>query len=292
MSGYLRFAALGDSTTFGIGDPVPGGWRGWARLLADALGVHHDVSFCNVSVTGATASVVRRVQVPEAVAHRPDVASLVVGVNDTMRSAWDPVRLRDDLLACADAMHACGAVLLTARFHDHGAVLGLPGVLRRPLWRRIELVNAAYDEVHRTYGGVRVDLAALDDIGSRRLWSVDRLHPSELGHRRLAHSFATLLSSHGVPTALPCTAPGGGLVPTGWDDLRWMVTQGAPWVGRRARDLGPWAGRMALAELACASRRTGVRALRRGPAVPQGAAERLCLSGVGAEPSGARRPAV
>lgn len=31
---YLRLAALGDSTTVGIGDPVPGGWRGWARLEA------------------------------------------------------------------------------------------------------------------------------------------------------------------------------------------------------------------------------------------------------------------
>jgi hypothetical protein len=30
-----RFAALGDSVTVGLGDPMPqGGWRGWAALLA------------------------------------------------------------------------------------------------------------------------------------------------------------------------------------------------------------------------------------------------------------------
>ncbi|MET4927636.1 hypothetical protein P3L51_35655, partial [Streptomyces sp. PSRA5] len=33
----LRFAALGDSLTAGVGDRVEGGWRGWAVLLAEAL---------------------------------------------------------------------------------------------------------------------------------------------------------------------------------------------------------------------------------------------------------------
>ncbi|MFB7705534.1 hypothetical protein ACFC0H_27055, partial [Streptomyces niveus] len=33
----LRFAALGDSLTAGVGDRVDGGWRGWAVLLAEAL---------------------------------------------------------------------------------------------------------------------------------------------------------------------------------------------------------------------------------------------------------------
>ncbi len=34
----MRFAALGDSVTLGIGDQMPqGGWRGWAALLAGSL---------------------------------------------------------------------------------------------------------------------------------------------------------------------------------------------------------------------------------------------------------------
>ena len=33
---YVRFVALGDSASCGVGDPTPGGWRGWARILADA----------------------------------------------------------------------------------------------------------------------------------------------------------------------------------------------------------------------------------------------------------------
>lgn len=245
---YLRYAALGDSATFGIGDPVPTGWRGWARLLAEALGTTYDVSFCNLAVSGATASTVVTGQLDDALAHRPDLASLIVGVNDTMRAGWDSRRLRDELMTCAEALSGSGATLLTARFHDHGAVFGLPGVLRRPLFARIESVNRVYDEVYATYGGLRVDLAANPAVFVRDFWSVDRLHPSELGHRALARAYADALAGTGLTFEPPALTPSGGQ-PCGWrQDVSWMVREGAPWMGRRARDLGPWALRMAWEE--------------------------------------------
>ena len=245
---YLRYAALGDSATFGVGDPVATGWRGWARLLAEALGTTYDVSFCNLAVSGATASTVVSGQLDDALAHRPDLASLVVGVNDTMRASWDPLRLREELMTCAAALSDYGATLLTARFHDHGAVFGLPGVLRRPLFARIESVNRVYDEVFATYGGLRVDLAANPAVFARDFWSVDRLHPSELGHRALAWAYAAELLGAGFSFEPPALSPSGGQE-GGWRrDVSWMVREGAPWMGRRARDLGPWAVRMAWEE--------------------------------------------
>ncbi|CAB4706858.1 MAG: SGNH/GDSL hydrolase family protein [Actinobacteria bacterium] len=249
---YVRFAALGDSTTYGIGDPVPGGpgtaWRGWARLLADAMGTAYDVSFCNLAVSGATARCVRERQLDEALAHRPDLASLVVGINDTMRSTWDPARLHEDLMTTAGALHDGGALLLTARFHDHARVFGVPSVLGRPLMARIEVVNEVYDLVHATYGGLRVDLAACPEVLDRTFWSVDRLHPSELGHRLFARRFAELLGGEGLAFEPPSAAPAGGLDPSWRRNVAWMLTEGAPWMGRRARDLGPWAVRAAWAE--------------------------------------------
>jgi lysophospholipase L1-like esterase len=245
---YLRFAALGDSATVGVGDPVPEGWRGWAKLLSSALATTYDVSFCNLAVTGATASSVLADQLDDAVSHRPDLASLVVGINDTMRASWEPARMRSELMTCAKALREAGAMLLTARFHDHGAVLGLPGILRRPLHARIEKVNAIYDEVHAAYGGLRLDLATHPAVLSKPFWSVDRLHPSELGHRALALAYADLLLDVGLDFEPPCLEPAGGR-PTGWrHDLTWMLVEGAPWMGRRARDLGPWAVRLAWSE--------------------------------------------
>lgn len=256
---YLRFAAVGDSTTVGVGDPMPGTplglgagatgrdgtWRGWATLLARALDASYDVSFCNLAVSGATARDVVEHQLADAIDHHPDLVSLLVGLNDTMRSTWSPAQLRADLLHAADRLTAGGALLMTARFHDHGAVLGLPGFLRRPMQRRIEVVNAVYDEVHATYGGVRVDLATCAAVRDRASWSVDRMHPSERGHRALARCFAEELGAAGFAVEPPRAEPDADRVVTWREDLGWVVTEAVPWMGRRARDLGPWAARAA-----------------------------------------------
>jgi lysophospholipase L1-like esterase len=257
---YLRYAALGDSTTVGIGDPVPGPdgrqvnrqrgeWRGWARLLAESLATSYDVSFCNVAISGATAQVVREEQLADALAHRPQLASLVVGVNDTMRSTWEAALVRDALLTTASRLDAMGATLMTVRFHDHGAVIGLPRIVSRPMRLRIDHVNAVYDEIHERWGGVRLDLAERPELHRRECWSIDRFHPSEIGHRALARAFAERLHEHGYAFALPGLTPAGGLPPSWKRDLGWLMTEGAPWCGRRAKDLGPWAGRKAWTEV-------------------------------------------
>lgn len=243
---YVRFAALGDSTTVGIGDGCRNAWRGWARLLSDALAGTHDVSFCNVAVSGATTSLVRSDQLGDALSHQPTLASLVVGVNDTMRGSWDPLQTRRDLVHCADVLAGQGARLLTVRFHDHGAVLRLPGPLRRGLFHRIQAVNDAIDEVHARHGSLQVDLAAVPRLADREFWSIDRLHPSELGHRTLAREFGRLLQQAGMDLELPSVELDRFHQPTWRSDLHWMVTEGAPWIGRRARDLGPVAVRAAL----------------------------------------------
>jgi len=266
----LHFVALGDSTTVGVGDPLGGkevsrtgagalpgeGWRGWAALLAQALGSSQPVTFENLSKTGATAPLVAGDQLPAAGAGRIDLASLIVGVNDTMRSTFDPLQIRDSLHEVAAELTRRGALLLTVRFHDHGRVFGLPTWLRRPLWRRIELVNAAYDDVYAAYGGIRVDLADCPEVYHRDFWSVDRLHPGERGHRQLARAFADKLAARGVPIADPpsldCDAQSP---PNPWGDAVWMIREGAPWVGRRARDLAPWAARMAVSEARTTFRR-------------------------------------
>jgi lysophospholipase L1-like esterase len=235
---YIRFAALGDSVTYGLGDARRGGCRGWTRILADALGQDHDVSLCNTAVPGATAADVRARQLDTALAHRPDVASLVVGLNDTMRSSWDPEVLREDLLHIAGRLTTQGALLLTVRFHDHTRVLGLPRRLARPMRARIATLNDIYDEIDALFGGLRVDLSDHPEIYHRDFWSIDRLHPSELGHRALADRFAASLNDTGLAFARPSLHLDGD-TPTRLHNLHWLVAKGAPWVARRARDLAP-----------------------------------------------------
>jgi lysophospholipase L1-like esterase len=242
---YVRFVALGDSASCGVGDPTPDGWRGWARILADAIGVNHHVSFCKLAVTGALVADVRRHQLQEALDHRPVLASLVVGLNDVMRSTWDPDQVREDLLHCAGELARHGALVITVRYHDHTRVLGLPTLLAGPLRRRIQTLNEIYDEVHEKYGALRLDLSADPAIYSRDLWAADRLHPSELGHRRLARLVGRLIADEGLEFGLPsltCTSER----PTLSETARTMVVEVAPWIGRRVRDLAPWAASQVL----------------------------------------------
>lgn len=258
--------ALGDSTTVGVGDPMNGssttdlagagarpgeGWRGWASLLADALASSHRVTFSNFATSGATASAVATDQLPDAVSTEApiDLASLIVGVNDTLRSTFDPGRIRDCLHLCAEQLTARGALLLTVRFHDHGQVFGLPAWLRRPLWQRIEQVNLAYDDLHARYGGIRLDMADYPEVYRRDFWSVDRLHPGERGHRRLARGFADELARRGLQIDVPPELDCAYRPPSRWADAVWMVREGVPWLGRRAGDLTPWAARMAVSQL-------------------------------------------
>jgi lysophospholipase L1-like esterase len=253
---YVRFVALGDSASCGVGDPTPAGWRGWAGILAEAIAADHHVSFCKLAVPGATVADVRHHQLQEALDHRPVIASLVVGLNDVMRSTWDPDQIRADLLHCAGELARNGALVVSVRFHDHTRVLGLPALLAVPLRRRIQTLNAIYDEVHEQYGALRLDLDADPAIYSRELWSADRLHPSELGHRRLARLVGHLVADEGLEFGLPslsCTSER----PTLRDTARTMVVEVAPWIGRRVRDLAPWAAGQALSRARGALRPAG-----------------------------------
>ncbi|MEU0663441.1 SGNH/GDSL hydrolase family protein [Streptomyces lavendulocolor] len=274
----MRFAALGDSLTAGVGDPVGDGLRGWAALLAGGL-VADDadnaddaaaddaegsgeaaggaVRFRNFAVAGARARDVAAFQLPRALAYRPDVVSVVVGMNDTLRRTFDITEVALALDRTCAALSARGAVLLTACLPDPGAVLGLPGPLARPLARRQRQVDAVVHTLSARYGAVHLHLADAAWVADRTLWSADRLHPGERGHRTIAARFHALLAERGLahgaaPGREPRQPP-----PSRADALRWLATAGTGWVLRRCHDLLPDLLRLAGAEVRHRARGTG-----------------------------------
>jgi hypothetical protein len=185
---------------------------------------------------------VRKQQLPAAVAARPDVVVLFVGMNDTLRSDFDPEALRADCAAVVTAMREVGAHVVLARYHDHTKVFRLPAPLRRALQRRIIALNAVMGAVAALdpAGVGLLDLDLLPGGYERDTWAVDRLHPSERGHRLLASALTDLLAAADFavphPVSLECA---GGREVTAVHRVAWLIIKGVPWLVRRSRDFGP-----------------------------------------------------
>jgi lysophospholipase L1-like esterase len=249
------FVAMGDSITLGVGDPVRvldpetgklgRGWRGWAALLAQGL---RDAELHIIAGNGACSADVESDQLPRALQLRPDVASVVVGINDTLRPNFDPDRIGTAAAHTIGALRAAGAEVLTMRLPDPGRMLGAPGVFARPLARRAHEINGVMDELAARFGTLHFDAATDEAVYDKRMWAVDRLHPSERGHRHIARRFHQLLAENGFPVGPepgpePCNPP-----PSRAAQIAWLSTKGTAWVVRRSTDLVPNLIALAFAE--------------------------------------------
>jgi len=241
-----RIVTLGDSITLGMGDPAPGGgWRGWARYLAAGL---ERPELHNLAVRGAQAKHVERDQLPAALELRPDIASVVVGINDTLRAGFDPVRTGQATARTVAALTASGATVLTMRLPDPAQMFGLPSGLARPLTRRMRAVNAELDKIAAHFGTLHWDASTDPETYDRRNWSVDRLHPNERGHRLIACRFHDLLAGAGLATGPRPDPEPSSPPPTRLAEIGWMATKGTAWVLRRSTDLVPALLAMAIRE--------------------------------------------
>ncbi|MFJ4670337.1 SGNH/GDSL hydrolase family protein [Kitasatospora purpeofusca] len=252
----VRFVALGDSLTEGIGDPIADGWRGWAALLARSLAPPQTgVEFTNLARSGALTTDLTAEQLPAALALRPQFAAVVAGGNDTLRSGFDVERTTLALDTVLGRLTDSGAVVLTACLPDPGTLLRLPGPLARPLARRMRAVNTVVHALAVRHHAVHLHLAELPWTAERRLLSVDRLHPSAEGHHLIARGFHELLATTDHPLG-PAPAPAPAEPPPGTlADLWWMATRGTRWVLDRSTDLLP--GLLALAAVEGCARLRG-----------------------------------
>src|ERR1051325_2637479 len=94
---YTSLVAVGDSFTEGMSDLLPdGSYRGWADLLAGATAaVPPGFRSASRAVRGKLIGQIVEEQVDVAAAMRPDVITLVGGLNDTLRPKCDMGRVRD-----------------------------------------------------------------------------------------------------------------------------------------------------------------------------------------------------
>ncbi|WKX73208.1 SGNH/GDSL hydrolase family protein [Streptomyces sp. XD-27] len=245
---YVRYVALGDSQTEGLGDgDDTTGLRGWADRLAERLAaLDPDVRYANLAVRGRVAAQVRAEQLGPALALRPDLATVVAGVNDLLRPRFDADEVAAHLEAMFAELTAQGAHVATLTFPDVARITALA----RPIGSRVTALNHRIRAAAHRHGVTVAETAHHAVVADPRLWSQDRLHASPLGHARIAAAVAHALRLPGSGDAWthplpPPPAP----APTGWRaapaELRWAASFLGPWLGRRLRGRSSGDGRTA-----------------------------------------------
>ncbi|MFE9963349.1 SGNH/GDSL hydrolase family protein [Streptomyces sp. NPDC005133] len=243
---YLRYVALGDSQTEGLGDGDDIiGLRGWADRLAERLAaVNPSLAYANLAVRGRVAGQVRTEQLGPALALRPDLATVVAGVNDLLRPRFDAAEVAGHLEEVFSALTATGAHVVTLTFPDVGKI----APLARPVRSRVFDLNARIRAAAARHGVTVADTTGHAVTTDPRLWSADRLHASPLGHERIAAAVAHAIHLPGSDDAWTLPLPPQA-VPAGWQaaaaELRWAAAFLGPWLARRLRGRSSGDGRTA-----------------------------------------------
>ncbi|MFF4321513.1 SGNH/GDSL hydrolase family protein [Streptomyces sp. NPDC001568] len=245
-TGYARYVAIGDSQTEGVGDGDDVvGLRGFADRLAEHLAAANpDLLYANLAVRGRLAGQVVAEQLDQALALRPDLVTVIAGVNDLLRPGFDAARVAGRLEEAFAALSAAGAQVATATVPDIGRI----APAARPLRPRVLALNAHIREAAARHGVVVAETGLSAVAADPRLWAVDRLHAGPLGHARIAAALAEAL---GVPGSdgswshpLPAR-PAPSALRTVSTEVAWAAGFLGPWLGRRLRGRSSGDGRTA-----------------------------------------------
>lgn len=227
----VRYVAIGDSFSEGVGDDRPGGnVRGWADLVAQGwAGSGTPVEYANLAIRGRLIRSIVEEQLPAALALGPTHLSFNAGGNDMLRPRADAdaiAALYEHVVEQCDA-HGVRLILLSGA--NPSAHLPMGRVFQQRGDRLTGLVDSRLG--HR--GDIVRALNWPDDAFSdKRFWSADRLHLNARGHHRVA---ARVLDALGVGAPaqwwdLPRDPSAATSAPSGLAYYREYV---GPWVQRR-----------------------------------------------------------
>ncbi len=225
----IRYVAIGDSFTEGVGDELPDGHvRGWADLVAQGWADATDgtVEYANLAIRGKLAWPIVDAQLEPALALRPTHLSFNGGGNDMLRPRTSLSHVADAFTRVLQRCDEEGVQLLLLSGANPSPQLPLSRVIQR----RGDLLSAA---VVQRFAD-RPDVIRAFNWPDRELstpsyWSEDRLHMNARGHHRVA---ARVLTALGIEP------------PAGWWSL--PAIEDAASLGRGAyyrEHLGPWVRR-------------------------------------------------
>jgi lysophospholipase L1-like esterase len=202
-----------------------------AEHVAAAQG---ELLYANLAVRGRLTGEIRAQQLAPALDLRPDLVSVVAGMNDLLRPSFELREVLDAIDEMFGAFRMAGATVLTVTFGDPVPVNPYARLLRR----RMTALNAGIRAAAERHGAVLVDFEREPVASDPRFWCDDRLHANSEGHERIAAALAETL---GVPVEgrrwneplAPLPRPPRMQFIAG--EIAWARRYLAPWVVRRIK---------------------------------------------------------
>lgn len=237
----VRYVAIGDSFTEGVGDPDssrPNDVRGWADRVAEQFMLADpEALYANLAIRGRLLDQILDEQVEAALDLKPNLVSFYGGGNDILRPSTNLDQL----------MERKGKAF--AAFRDEGVeVFTFTGMDVRDFnaFKSTRPKTAIYNELLREIAddnGVHiVDFWRMREFANPVYFAPDRLHLNTRGHRKMARSVLDVLSDRTItPEENPATMPVEiqterlTRMQKARDDARWAREFVVPWVGRRLR---------------------------------------------------------
>lgn len=189
----VRFAAIGDSFTEGVGDERPDGTpRGWADIAAqgwaNALG--EPISYANLAIRGRLAWPVVDEQLEPALALKPTHLAFNGGGNDMLRPGTKTDRIVDAFVKVLRRCREEGVTPIFLSGADPSGGLPMSSMIRR----RGDVLSAAVAARLRGADDIVWALNWPDaELRDPAFWAPDRLHMNFRGHHRVAARVLTAL---------------------------------------------------------------------------------------------------
>ena len=224
----VRFVAIGDSFTEGVGDETPdGNVRGWADLVAQgwADAVAQPIAYANLAIRGKLVWPIVEQQLEPALALKPTHLSFNGGGNDMLRPRTSVAHVVAAFERVVERCDAEGVQLILLSGANPSGQLPL----RRLIQRRGDLLS---EGVTARFADRPDILRAMNwpdrELAAPPYWSEDRLHMNARGHHRVA---ARVLTTLGLEP------------PAGWWALPELPAIGPRGAAYYRQYVGPWVTR-------------------------------------------------
>lgn len=237
----VRYVAIGDSFTEGVGDVLPDGRvRGWADIAAQGWADLTDttVQYANFAIRGRLAWPIIEEQLEPALALNPTHLSFNGGGNDMLRPRASMSHITDAFMHVLERCDEEGVRFIALSGANPSGQLPLGRIFQR----RGDLLTAAVEKrLHGREDVIRAFNWPDTELGTAPFWDEDRLHMNARGHHRVAARVLTALGLEppeewwALPDAV-AVGPGG---------LAYYRAYVGPWVRRRLTGTSSGDGRVA-----------------------------------------------